>query len=164
MSTSLFEVVIMRIQANRSLSVMGLALIAALIAPPGRAALGGDVGSVMHDHAALGLSPAVTSTANFDLYEGQAGDGTRLREYVDRSGRVFALSYQAAVRPQLAALLGSYASRKRDSVGARQRSRHLLVINDPDFALTVVHMGRGWRMQADLPTAIPAGVDRSELR
>jgi hypothetical protein len=154
----------MRIRASRSLSVLGLSLVAALGAPAVRAALGGDVRSVMHDHAALGLSPSVTSTANFDLYEGQTGDGTRLREYVDHSGKVFALSYQAPVRPQLAALLGSYASRKRDSVGARQRSRHLLVINDPDFALTVVHMGRGWRMQAELPTAVPAGVDRSELR
>jgi hypothetical protein len=154
----------MRIRSGSTSLIVGAALIAAMMAPPSRAGLGGDTRSVMHDHEALGLTPAVTSTAEFDLYQGQSVDGTRLREYVDRSGRVFALSYRGATRPNLTSLLGSYVTRKRNTASARPRSRHLLVINDPDFALTVVHMARGWRLQANLPTSIPAGVNRAELQ
>lgn len=144
-------------------STTALALLAALAALPAHAALGGDVASVLRDGAALRASHAVTPFAAYDLHEATSADGTVLREYVDKSGKVFALSWRGPGSPNVRALLGSHAAHY-EAVRARFSSHHVVNIEEPGFAVSIVKLPRGWRGQAVLPAAIPAGVARNELR
>jgi hypothetical protein len=149
---------------SRTSVLLGLAILGTAVAPASRAALGSDVASVLRDHAALGATPAVTPTVSYNVYDGRTSAGARLREYVDRSGKAFGVSYQGPQRPDISGLLGSYATRYQAAAKAHHGSHHILVINDPDLAVTIVHMARGWTLQATLPASIPAGVERAEIR
>jgi hypothetical protein len=140
----------------------GLAL--ASVAPmPSHAALGGDVVSVLRDHELLHASHTVTPTVNYDLHEGVSTDGVQLREYVDRSGKVFAVGWQGPRSPDVGRLLGTYAARYYDTARLHHGGHHVLAVNQGDLVVTVVRLPRGWQGRAYLPAAIPAGVDPATL-
>lgn len=130
---------------------------------PAAAALGGDVASVMRDSAALRASHSLTPFAAYDLHEATRPDGTVLREYVDRAGRVFALSWRGPGSPNVASLLGEHAAHY-EAVRSRFSSHKVVNVNEPGLVVSIVKLPRGWRGQALLPGAIPAGVSRAEIR
>ena len=142
-----------------------LALLTLAVSPASRAALGGDVASIAHDHETLRATDIVTSTVLYDLHEAQSPTGVRVREYADRaSGKVFALTWQGPQLPDVNALLGSYASRYQAAAKEHHGSHHALSIDDADLKVSVLRLQRGWQGDAYLPDAIPQGVDRAELR
>ncbi len=128
------------------------------------AALGGDVPSVLRDHLALNLTPAITSTVSYDLYSASTSSGQTLREYVDHSGKVFALSFEGPHAPELATLLGSYAARYVTAARAMRPAHHVVVVNAPDLQIAVLRSGRSWQGKAILPGGLPAGVALAEIR
>jgi hypothetical protein len=138
--------------------------LAVVTSAPARAALGGDVASVLHDAEALQATHAVTPMVNYDLHEGTTADGLQVREYVDRSGKVFAVTWKGPRSPNVSELLGVHAARYQAAAQAHRSGHHVLSINDPDLVVTAMRLPRGWQGQAYLPAAIPAGVSRSELR
>ena len=144
-------------------SRLGISFLAALAALPAHAALGGDVASVLRDGAALGASHAVTPFVGYDLHEATRADGTVLREYVDRDGKVFALSWQGPGSPDVRSLLGAHAAHY-DAVRTKFSNHHVVNIDDGGLAVSIVKLPRGWHGQAVLTAAIPAGVTRNELR
>ena len=148
--------------ANRA-STGALIMLAAFAAAPAQAALGGDVASVLRDGTALRASHAVTPFAAYDLHEATGADGTVLREYVDRSGKVFALSWRGPASPDVRALLGAHA-KHYEAVRSRFSNHKVVNIDEPGFVVSIVKLPRGWSGQAVLPAAIPAGVARNELR
>ena len=75
------------------------------------AALGGDLASIDREQAALQAERVVTPAVAYDLHELITPNGTRVREYLDRSGRVFAVSWSGPRLPDLGQLLGAYAER-----------------------------------------------------
>lgn len=139
------------------------ALVGTVLAGPAQAALGGDVASVMRDSVALKAAHSVTPFAAYDLHESTSADGTMLREYVDRGGRVFALSWRGPRSPDMTAILGVHAA-KFATARSRLSNHHVVVVDEPDLAVTVIRLARGWRGQAVVPTALPAGVSRADLR
>lgn len=144
---------------------LAASLALATIAPvTSRAALGGDVASVMRDHESLHASHTVTPTVNYDLHEGLSTDGVQLREYVDRSGKVFAVGWQGPRSPDVGRLLGSFAERYYEAARLHRGSHHVLAVDQGDLVVAVVRLPRGWRGRAYLPAAIPAGVDLATLR
>jgi len=134
--------------------------------PAAQAALGGDVASVLHDHEALRAADVVTASAQqYDVHEARSADGMHVRQYVDRSsGKVFAVSWDGPRSPDVGRLLGASATRYYAAARANRGNHHVLSINDPDLSVTVLRLPRGWQGQAYLPAALPAGVDRSEIR
>jgi len=153
----------MSMHLGRASALLAAAL-AAVASAPAQAALGGDVASVLRDQQSLQATHSVTPAANYDLYESITADGMRLREYVDRSGKVFGITWQGRRSPDVAALLGTHAARYLEEAHAQRGNHHVLTINDADLLLSVVRLPRGWRGQAYLPSAIPAGVNRAELK
>jgi hypothetical protein len=144
------------------LFLSGLLTLAAL---PVHAALGRDVASVLHDHRQLQATDTVIPLIHYDVHEARRADGLVVRQYVDRtSGNVFALSWQGPHAPDVGALLGSQAERYFAAAREHRGNHHRLTINAPDLALTIVRLPRGWQGRALLPLAIPAGVDRAEIR
>jgi hypothetical protein len=145
--------------------VWGIAMaLLPVIMPVAHAALGGDVASVLHDHQALRASHQVTALASYEIHEGQSPSGLHLREYVDRSGREFAVSWQSTSAANINDLLGVYAGRYQAAALGHRGGHHVLSVDAPDLKLTVVRLPRGWRGLAILPDAVPAGVSRAEIR
>jgi len=140
-----------------------IALLGVALATPAHAALGGDVASVVRDSAAIRATRLVTPFIAYDLHESVAADGTRLREYVDRGGRVFAISWRGPRSPDVSALLGTHAAHFY-AARSRLSNHHVAFVNEADLAVTVMKLPRGWEGSALLPTAIPAGVSRADLR
>lgn len=141
-----------------------LFLIGTVAAPVSLAALGGDMDSVRRDHAMLRAADAVTATASYEVHEASSATGERLREYVNHSGTVFALTWQGRRAPDVSALLGAYATRYQNAVNNHRGSHHVLSIEAQDLAVSVVHLPRGWQLQALLAGAMPEGVSRAEIR
>jgi len=146
-------------------AVWGIAL-AVSAAPAADAALGGDVASVLHDHEVLRAADLVTtSTQQYDVHEARSADGVHVSQYVSRSsGKVFAVTWDGPRLPDVGGLLGTSAARYYAAARVSRASHHVLSINDPDLSVTVLRLPRGWQGQAVLSTALPPGIDRSEIR
>jgi hypothetical protein len=128
------------------------------------AALGGDVASILRDHEKLQATHQVTRLASYEIHEGLSPAGLHIREYVDRSGREFAVSWQSQRAVDVTSLLGAYADRYQAAAQAHRSGHHLLVVNDADFKLAVARLPRGWQGRAVLAGAVPAGVTPAEIR
>lgn len=127
------------------------------------AALGGNVASVIHDSEMLKGTHSLTPFAAYDLHESITADGVVLRQYVDRSGSVFAVTWHGRRSPDVDALLGAHAEHYR-ATRSRFSNHHVVTLNEPGLTVTVMRLPRGWQGAALLPAAIPAGVSRAELR
>src|SRR5271165_4646765 len=75
---------------------------------PARAALGGDAASVAADEADLHGTTTSVLRQPYDVQEITNDAGMRVREYLDRSGKVFAVSWSGPVLPDLQRLLGTH--------------------------------------------------------
>ncbi len=140
-------------------------MLLAVLAPASAfAALGGDVASVARDAAAAGASHVVTALPSYELHESRTMDGMQLRQYVDRSGKVFALSWSGPRSPDVSALLGGYAAHYHEALRTHGINHHVATLVEPGLEVSVVKLPRGWRGAALLPDAIPAGVSRSDIR
>jgi hypothetical protein len=133
-------------------------------APAAHAALGGDVASILRDHQQLRASHWVTPVTNYDIHEGRSPTGLYLREYVNRSGKEFAVSWQSPSAANISVLLGDYAGRYQAAAQAHRSGHHVLSIDTPELKMTVVRLPRGWQGLAILPDGVPAGVNQRELR
>lgn len=73
-----------------------------------RAGLGGDAAGVQADAAGLHGAVNSASAPQFDVEEINADSGIRVREFLNRSGVVFAVSWSGPVMPDLQPLLGAH--------------------------------------------------------
>ena len=145
------------------LAVFGMEL---LCAAPARAGLGGDQAQVIADGAEMhGTVQSVPGLA-YDVQEITAGTGTRVREYLTRSGLVFAVSWSGPVVPDLRQLLGSHYDSYAKGLSALSHPglrRSLRIASDKVIVESGGHM-RAYSGRAYLPALIPPGVPLSELR
>jgi hypothetical protein len=128
------------------------------------AALGGDVASVERDQRALNASRTVLHGSAYDLHIVRSADGVELHEYVDVTGRVFAVNWSGRRAIDVSTLLGAQKARYVEAARAHRGTHHVLTIHDPDLEVAVMRMPRGWSGHATLTTAVPAGVSPQDLR
>ena len=142
--------------------IVGCGLLAAL---PAHAALGGGASSVAADAQSLGGAVNATPLQTYDIEEIDAASGMRVREFLDRAGVVFAVTWSGPVMPDLRQLLGSdYAAYAR-AVAALDRaglSRSLKVVL-PDAIVEVGGHLRAYSGRAFRPAALPAGITVADL-
>jgi Protein of unknown function (DUF2844) len=146
------------------LGLLLFACLACAAAPSASAALGGDVASVMRDSEDLKATHSLTPFVAYDLHESITADGMRLREYVDRGGTVFAVSWHGPRAPDLNKLLGAHAAAYHAAVHTRLSNHHIVAVDEGGLVVTVLRLPRGWSGGALLASAIPAGVSRDEIR
>jgi hypothetical protein len=136
------------------------------IAPTVYAGLGGDSANVQADADALHGVVKWKSGTLYDVGEFSTDTGIRVREYLSRTGMVFAIAWDGPVLPDLQQLLGSYfvpyttALVAQDHLGLRRSLR--LASSD-----LVVESGghlRAYVGRAYLPLRLPADVALTELR
>jgi len=147
----------------------GLALgaLACWAAPAALAALGGTADSVSTDTQALRGQLRSIPYLQYDVKEIDTGPIT-VREYVTRSGLVFAITWSGPVPPDLRALLGTYFGRFESAAAAAHRAspgiRRELQINQSDLVVQSSGRLRSFHGIAYLPSLLPDGVSVSQLR
>ncbi len=135
-------------------------------ADPARAALGGGPASVASDAAALQSADRTISLQQYDIHEITSGNGMNIREFMNRAGIVFAVTWTGPAMPDLQALLGvNYSAYGEAVAGVSQRGLHrsLRIATSGMVVETGGHM-RAYSGRAYLPALIPAGTPTSDLR
>ncbi|MFZ0807253.1 MAG: DUF2844 domain-containing protein, partial [Candidatus Sulfotelmatobacter sp.] len=153
--------------------VVVLPIVALLIAvaPPCFASLGGDAVSVATDQAQLHGSLQTRQMQSFAVHEirPQTGtaDSTVIREYVSPAGKVFAVTWEGPMLPNMRQLLGPYFQQFADAVqseASSSRARRPLNIVRPDFVVQLSGRSRSFSGRAYLPQMLPAGVQPGDIQ
>ena len=139
----------------------------AALAPPAQAALGGNADSVSADNTAVRGQLRATPFVQYDVKEITSGALT-VREYVSRSGQVFAVTWQGPVPPNLRQLLGAYFGRFQGAAAAAHRAnpgihRHFALAQS-DLVVQSDGRLRAFHGLAYLPALVPDGVAISQLQ
>jgi len=134
-----------------------------------RASLGGSAASIARDRQAMrGTSRinAPSSTSTYTVQEIQT-PSLVVREYLNSSGQVFAVTWNGVHHPDLKSLLGDYYANFDDgdkNTPRRQGGRKHLEVHSGD--LTVVRSGhmRSLGGKAVINSLLPEGVTMGSLR
>ncbi len=106
----------------------------------------------------------VTTMPAYVVRELKNEGGTTIHEFVDRSGKVFAVTWTGRFKPDLNYLLGSFAPRFTTQ-NAQARSYHRsLVLRDPDLVVESAGHPRAFSGRAYLPQQVPAGLAIDEIK
>ena len=150
----------------RSVARSFLFVLVALWVGKARASLGGDLASVLDDAAELRGAVQASPLQQFEIEEIVTDNGMRVREFLDRKGIVFALTWAGPAAPDLQRLLGAQFATYTTALTARahlglQRS---VRVATPDLVVESVGQLRNFSGRAYLPAMIPVGVSTAELR
>ena len=133
---------------------------------PVHAALGNDAASVLTDGAELQGAVNSVPGQQYDIGEINAASGVRVREFLNRNGIVFAVTWSGPVVPDLRMLLGASFDSYTKAVAALKQPglRRSLRIATPELVVESGGHMRAYSGRAYLPLLIPAGVSTAELR
>ena len=132
---------------------------------PAWGALGGDYASVESDRQAMRAQLRSTPAVQYDVHEISSASGTIVREYVSRAGKVFAITWQAPVMPDLRQLLGEYFDRYTAAAASPRPGAHRqFAVRRPDVVVESSGHLRAFRGKAYVPAALPDGVSASDLQ
>ena len=152
---------------KRTLLAFAAAIVTLAVPLSAQASLGGDAASVHADQTHFQSVLRSTVNSGYTVQELKAPTGVVVREYVSSAGKVFAVSWQGPVRPDLQQLLGSYFQTFVQAVHSQKTNRMRrapLIINQPGF---VFEMGGHMRWivgRAYIPSMVPANVRVEEIR
>ncbi|TFZ08611.1 DUF2844 domain-containing protein [Ramlibacter humi] len=113
--------------------------------------------------ATLGEAPSAGATrtpvagTSYSVAERRLDSGTTVREYVDSSGAVFAVSWSGPYLPDLQQLLGQSFDALASAPASRSRSA--LAIDRTDVVIRSTGRMGAFEGRAWLPPRLPAGFD-----
>jgi Protein of unknown function (DUF2844) len=131
-----------------------------------RAGLGGDLTSVLDDAADMHGAVQTSPLQQFEIDEIVTDNGMRVREFLNRKGIVFAVTWAGPAAPDLRRLLGAqfavYASAltTRTRLGLQRSVR----VATPDLVVESEGHLRNFTGRAYLPAMLPIGVATTDIR
>jgi len=130
-----------------------------------RAGLGGDADSALGDGSDLHGVVNSVSLPQYDIQEITTETGMRVREYVNRDGVVFAVSWTGPVLPDLQRLLGTHYVEYTTALAALNHPglHRSLRVALPDLIVESGGHLRAYAGRARLPALVPAGVSAADL-
>jgi hypothetical protein len=140
--------------------------LAALVLPSvALAALGDNATSVAQDKTRMKAALRATAgNSRYTVDEMQMPSGTIVREYASPEGKVFAVTWQGPVQPDLQQILGKYFIQYNEAARAKHAGHNQLAIRRPEL---VLHSGghmRAFSGKAYVPQLLPQGVTTDEIR
>jgi len=151
--------------AGTALLGVALSLVGLAAAYPVRASLGAGAASVETDRAAVGGVLSTTPAAGFEVREITTPAGVHIREYLSASGKVFALSWEGPVRPDLRQMLGAYYARYAQAVSAPHAGgRRHLAVEAPGLVVESNGRMRAFYGRAWDPGLLPANFSVGDIR
>src|SRR5690348_16164022 len=127
------------------------------------ASLGGDLSSVQDDQAHMRAQRRVLQSKAYSIHEMQIGAGTTVREFVSPQGRVFGVSWQGPVRPDLQQVFGSYYQEFLRAAPTR-RVRGPITIETPNLVIQSGGHMRALTGRAYVPAMLPSNVKAEEIK
>jgi len=129
------------------------------------AALGGTLDSIESDQTRMKAArKAAVPFGKYTVHELLMPSGTKIREYADRTGHVFAVGWDGPAKPDMNQLLGQYFSQYAESPASGNASRRHLLIKKPELVVQSNGHMRAFSGKAYLPQLLPEGVTIEELR
>lgn len=142
-----------------------LCLVACVAATPGFATLGKAESSVENDRVKLRGVLQWTAAPLYAVHSITTAQGVHVREYVSRSGVVFAVCWDGPFLPNLRQLLGVHFVTFKSEVARSPHAGHSQVsIVRPEVVIQSTGHMRSFRGIAFIPAAVPAGVTPAEIR
>ncbi len=142
-----------------------LAAVALTLGTPAHAGLGADRTSVASDSALLHARVQAVPLQSYDIHEITTDTGIAVREYVSRSGTVFAVSWSGPVMPDLRTLLAAHFARYAEAMSAPHTGlRKSVSIATPELVLQSGGHLRAYRGWAYLPAMLPPGTSPAQFR
>jgi hypothetical protein len=138
-------------------------VVAATVAAPAFAALGGDATSVQADLVKMKGALRITSSAGFTVHEITTSHGTVVREYLTPGDKVFAVSWRGPVIPDLAQMLGSYYAQYEQAASAAHTGHRHLAIERPGLIVQSSGRMRAFFGRAWAPDLLPQNFSVSNI-
>jgi hypothetical protein len=149
-------------------SKMVRGILAMLVVPlPVWAALGGDASSVQADQAKMQGTLRSTSAEAYTVHEIQTAAGVAVKEFASPTGKVFAVTWQGPVHPDLRQLLGNYFDPYVQALQEQRAQRHghgPVLVQQAGLVVQIAGHVRSFMGKAYVPQMVPAGVRAEELR
>jgi hypothetical protein len=146
---------------------IGLSTAALAMAEQAQAGLGESADSVASDREALSAVQRATTAHNGYTVHEFASDATVVREYVSPSGIVFGIAWNGLTYPDLAPLLGSYASEYQAALRQTPRRpglRRYQAVKTDRIVVQKWGNTRNRQGRAYAPALIPRGVSIDEIK
>jgi Protein of unknown function (DUF2844) len=133
---------------------------------PAWASLGGDAASVVTDAAEMHGVAHATLLQQYEIQEITNDSGVRVREFLNRNGVVFAVSWNGPVVPDLRTLLGASFDSYLEQLSALRHPGTHRSLRLASSALVVESGGhmRAYSGRAYLPLLVPAAASPANLR
>jgi hypothetical protein len=131
---------------------------------PAMAALGGDATTVESDRVHMKGQVRVTSAASYTVHEITTGTNTIVREYVSPAGKVFAVSWNGPLLPDLQQTLGTYYNDYQNAASTMHVGQRHLTIDRSDL---VVHSNgriRAFSGHAYVPALLPPNFTIADIQ
>lgn len=157
----------MKISTNQ-LTVL-LILSALGIASPAHAVLGERVDSLHTEMAALpNPQLTVTKSDGYSVHEIKSDDNT-IKEFADKNGLVFAVSWSGIHSPDLRKLFGSHFQSYKSALASHEKnplrpSRAPVEVKNDDIVVRTGGHMRAVRGFAYLPSRVPDGISIQDLK
>jgi hypothetical protein len=142
-----------------------LSLVACVAASPCFATLGEGESSVENDRVKLTATAHLAAAPLYTVHSLSTPQGVHVREYLSRSGVVFAVCWDGPFMPNLRQLLGVHFVTLKSELARTPRAGHSQVhIVRPEVVIESTGHMRSFRGSALIPAAVPAGVSAAEIR
>ena len=109
-------------------------------------------------------SKVAGASSAYSVQETVDTSGTRLREFIDNSGMVFALAWQGPRIPDLRTELGQYFGQMQAAPKAPHTARSNTLISNDNLVVQSGGRPRAYIGRAWLPAQLPAGVSTSDIQ
>ena len=132
------------------------------------ASLGDDVTSVTADQIHMKGSLRTTSNEAYTVHEIISQNGTKVREYVTPTGKIFAITWKGQFIPDLRQLLGKYFDQfSKESISRNKKSPRIrgpIFILQPGLVVQSSGHMRAYSGRAYLPDMVPQGIKIEDIQ
>ena len=132
-----------------------------------KAVLGAGADTVQTDQARFKAVRKQSANGTMTTHEISLPDGSSIKEYVNASGIVFAVSWRTRLKPDLEALLGAQYAAHAAAQGAPSgvaASKRMRSIRTADLVVHQAGRMNAFGGLAYVPTLVPVGIDAETLR
>jgi len=137
-------------------AVLALALVLQF-SPPASAALGDDVAEVAADQVRMQASLQVWRNGNYAIHELASPSGTKVRQFVGDSGKVFAVSWSGGWRPNLRDIMGAHYDKFIAATRGKRVARGVARIELPGMVVVMGGHQRAFFGHVYLTDLVPVG-------
>jgi hypothetical protein len=145
-------------------TTFGVLVMLLLGTAPAWAVLGQYESSVSLDQRYLRGQIREEARQGYKLHQITSPDGSIVREYVSPEGKVFGISWQARVMPNLQQLLGSYFPEIQQAAQSKVRRGGPLIVKKDNFVFVSGGHMRFFRGRAYIPSLLPNNVSAEVVR